>query len=66
MKRDQSFSIVLSKEEKTLLQQLAKIERISAAAVVRRLIWREAEHYDLPPPTRQQAASTPAGAQAET
>jgi len=43
MKRDQRFPVVLSEEERAVLQRLADEERTPAAAVVRRLIWREAD-----------------------
>jgi hypothetical protein len=42
-KKSERFSLVLSSAEKWALQQLAELERIPAAAVIRRLIWREAE-----------------------
>ena len=47
MKRDLRFPILLSSEEKSALQRLAQRERIPAAAVVRRLIWREAERLNV-------------------
>lgn len=37
--KDERFALVLTKEEKKALQLLAEHERLSAAAVVRRLIW---------------------------
>ena len=54
MKRDQRFPVVLSKAERDALRQLADRERISSAAVVRRLIWREAERWGLLPPASAQ------------
>jgi hypothetical protein len=55
MKRDQRFPVVMTRAERTLLNRLALQEHISGAAVIRRLIWREAEERGLLPPTGQQA-----------
>jgi hypothetical protein len=41
--RTERFELLLTSEEKELLVMIAKIEHISAAAVIRRLIWQEAE-----------------------
>lgn len=49
MKRDQRFPVVLSKAERATLQRLANQERLSASAVVRRLIWHEARRLGLLP-----------------
>ncbi|MBN1815429.1 MAG: hypothetical protein JXA14_26590 [Anaerolineae bacterium] len=57
MRRDQRFPVVLSKGEKAVLQRLAEAERLSSAAVVRRLIWREAQQRGLLSPADQQRAS---------
>ena len=43
MERSEKFGLVLSPMERALLRRLAEHERLPAAAVVRRLIWREAE-----------------------
>lgn len=40
MVRDYKFGLVLSQEEQDILFGLAQQERISAAAVIRRLLWR--------------------------
>lgn len=50
LKRDQNFRLQLSKEEKLLLQEIARHEHIPMAAVLRRLIWREAERLGLREP----------------
>lgn len=47
MVRHLQFGLVLSDVERAALVALAEHERISAAAVVRRLIWREAEARGL-------------------
>ena len=47
MTRSLRFGLVLSLVEKSALYSLARRERISAAAVVRRLIWQEAMRYGL-------------------
>ena len=41
-RRTLKFMLALSPKERAALQRLAERERLSAAAVVRRLIWREA------------------------
>lgn len=46
-KRDQRFPVVMTKRERKALDCLAHRERISAAAVVRRLIWREAQERGI-------------------
>jgi len=43
MKQTERFEMLMTPEEKELLRVLAEAEHISAAAVIRRLIWREAE-----------------------
>ena len=45
--RTERFEILMTTEEKNLLRMLAEIEHISAAAVLRRLIWQEAERKQL-------------------
>lgn len=40
--RSERFGLVLSTEERATLQALADREHLSAAAVLRRLLWREA------------------------
>jgi hypothetical protein len=47
--RSERFGLVLTPKEKTALQRLAERERISGAAVVRRLIWHAAEEHGLLP-----------------
>ena len=49
MGKSERFGLVLSPAEKAMLQRLAQRERIPAAAVVRRLIWREARECSLLP-----------------
>ena len=56
MRRDRRFPVVLSKRERQALQRLAQAEALSAAAVLRRLIIREAKRQDLWPPVRGEAA----------
>ena len=47
MDKSERFGMVLSPIEKLALQRLAAQERIPLAAVVRRLIWREAKNLNL-------------------
>ena len=64
MKRDRRFPVVLSKVERVMLHRLAQREHIPAAAVVRRLIWREARERGLWPVTDRNDgchAQAPAG-----
>lgn len=49
MEKTERFGLVLSTAEKTALQRLAAHERIPAAAVVRRLVWTEAERRGVLP-----------------
>ena len=49
MLRTEKFSMILSFTEKAALQNLAKAERLSAAATIRRLVWCEAEQRGLLP-----------------
>jgi hypothetical protein len=49
MGKSKRFGLMLSPQEKVALQHLAILERLSAAAVVRRLIWREAARLQLLP-----------------
>ena len=49
MEKSERFGLVLSPAEKATLHRLADRERIPAAAVVRRLIWCEAERHGLLP-----------------
>ena len=44
MRKTERFGLVLSPEEKAALEELARRERLPAAAVVRRLIWKEAHN----------------------
>lgn len=46
MLKSERFGLILSPAEKQALLRLAERERISAAAVVRRLIWNAAQHVD--------------------
>jgi hypothetical protein len=50
MRRDQRFPVLMSQTERKALQHLADHERIPAAAVVRRLVYREARERGLWPP----------------
>ena len=59
MRRDRRFPVVLSKRERQALQQLAQAEALSAAAVLRRLIIREAKSQGLWQTVRGQAALPP-------
>ena len=56
MKRDRRLQVVLSQSEREALQRLADRERLSAAAVIRRLIWREARRCDLLQPEDRQGS----------
>jgi len=57
MKKSERFGLVLSPGEKRALLRLAEGERISAAAVVRRLIWDAAKHLDVE--SREVSPDTP-------
>ena len=59
MRRDRRFPVVLSKRERQALQQLAQAEALSAAAVLRRLIIREAKRRGLWPGVRGEAVLPP-------
>lgn len=50
--KDQKFALVMSAEEKAALHDLAYRERVSAAELVRRLIWIAAQKA---PPTVEPA-----------
>ena len=39
--KSERFVFVLSPDERAILSRIAELERISAGAVIRRLIWRE-------------------------
>jgi hypothetical protein len=56
VRRDRRFPIVLSKRERQALQQIAQDEALSAAAVMRRLIIREAKGRGLWPANRSEDA----------
>lgn len=43
MEKTERFEMLMEPREKELLRMLAEIERISAAAVLRRLLWQEAK-----------------------
>jgi hypothetical protein len=47
MLRTEKFTMILSLAEKAALQNLAEVERLSAAATICRLVWREAEQRGL-------------------
>lgn len=53
--RDLRFGLVLSEEESQALQALAERERITQAAVLRRLLWQAAQN--LPPANPYRAGS---------
>ena len=59
MRRDRRFPVVLSKRERQALQQLAQAEALSGAAVLRRLIIREAKRRGLWPRVRGEAVLPP-------
>lgn len=42
--KDQKFALVMTAEDKRQLDALARQERISQAAVLRRLIWAASQH----------------------
>ena len=42
--------------EKQLLRVLAEVEHISAAAVMRRLLWQEVKRQEIPVPKEKQDA----------
>jgi len=47
MKQTERFELLMTARERQLLRMLAEVEHISAAAVIRRLIWREAERKQI-------------------
>ena len=47
MKQTERFELLMTTREKELLRVLAEAEHISAAAVIRRLIWQEAERKQI-------------------
>jgi hypothetical protein len=59
VRRDRRFPVVLSKRERQALQQLAQAEALSAAAVLRRLIIREAKRRGLWPGVGGEAVLLP-------
>lgn len=77
--KDQKFALVMTAEDKRQLDALARQERISQAAVLRRLIWAAAQQIvvveagrdgpyskvsDVLPPRRQQAPAANGAAMA--
>jgi hypothetical protein len=54
VERSERFGLVLSLTEKAALRRLAERERLPAAAVVRRLLWTEAEKRGLVDEIRRQ------------
>jgi hypothetical protein len=56
MEKTERFALVLSPADKAILRHLARRERLSAAAVVRRLIWQEAQRRGLRFPDQSHAA----------
>jgi hypothetical protein len=54
MQKSERFGLVLSPAEKSALWHLAARERISAGAVLRRLVWNEAEKRGLLQGSRQE------------
>jgi hypothetical protein len=48
-RRTKKFMLALSPSERTTLQQLADRERLSAAALLRRLVWLQAEKCGVLP-----------------
>lgn len=62
-RRSHKFMVALSPTERTALQHLADRERISAAAVVRRLVWNAARERGLLPinETRTDSVTEPQG-----
>lgn len=61
MVKSERFGLVLSPEEKLLLQRLAERERLPIAAVVRRLIWQEAERLSITVDQDDAAQAYPVG-----
>jgi hypothetical protein len=62
-RRNMKFMVALSPSERTALRRLADHERISGAAVVRRLIWREAKACGVLPITVRGTEAQQSGAQ---
>jgi hypothetical protein len=59
VRRDRRFPVVLSKRERQALRQLAQAEALSGAAVLRRLIIREAKRQGLWPGVRGETVLPP-------
>lgn len=53
--KDQRFALVMTTEESKALDSLAQMERISKAAVLRRLIWQAATNAGRPAQTPEVA-----------
>lgn len=51
--KDQKFALVMTAEDKRQLDDLARQERISQAAVLRRLIWAAAQQAGQPAQSQQ-------------
>jgi hypothetical protein len=47
-RRDERFGLVLNAQEKAVLMALAEKERISAANVLRRLVWQAGQAAQIP------------------
>ena len=57
-RRSEKFMLALSHAERVALDRLAHHERISRAAVLRRLLWREAEICNLLPYNNKEEQQT--------
>ena len=56
MKQTKRFELQMTAVEKQLLRVLAEVEHISAAAVMRRLLWQEVKRQEIPVPKEKQDA----------
>jgi hypothetical protein len=53
MERSERFGLALTPDEQAALYNLARLDRCSAASVVRRLVWHEAERRGALPNSSQ-------------
>lgn len=57
-RRDERFGLVLNSQEKAALLALAEHERITAAAVLRRLLWQAAKDAHIYPTYQETSHAT--------
>ena len=62
MEKSERFNLMMAPTDRATLERLAQHEDLSAAAVVRRLVKREAQRLGLVTPDRPQNQPQPGGA----